>query len=79
MMRRCRTRMHRPKGTHHQEEVIDPSPACRTCDESDREDPEEDSEEDSEEEGAHGPVPEFKQPQLGEELEDEDEGHDIPL
>ena len=57
------------------------SPARRTCDESDDR---EDSEEDSEEEGAPGPGPEFEQPQiLGEELEDEDEGHgdstDIPL
>ncbi|KAF8337841.1 hypothetical protein F5887DRAFT_920244 [Amanita rubescens] len=61
-----------------QEEAIDPSPARGTCDESDEEDPE-DSED---EEGAPGPVPEFEQPQLEEEPEDKDEGHDstdIPL
>ncbi|KAK2467336.1 hypothetical protein APHAL10511_000571 [Amanita phalloides] len=63
---------------HDQEEAIDPSPARGTCDESDKEDPE-DSED---KEGAPGPVPEFEQPQLEEEPEDEDEGHDstdIPL
>ncbi|KIL54984.1 hypothetical protein M378DRAFT_18358 [Amanita muscaria Koide BX008] len=57
-------------GAQDEEEApVDPSSARRTCDESDEEDSEEDL-------GTPGPVPDFDQPQLGEQLEDEDEGHD---